>query len=32
VAYGVADEVESNEREGVTADSVIVKREAVAAD
>jgi ATP-binding cassette subfamily B protein len=32
VAYGVADEVESNEREGMMADSVMVKREAVAAD
>jgi ATP-binding cassette subfamily B protein len=35
VAYGVADEVEGNEREGVTADSLMVKREkseAVAAD
>jgi ATP-binding cassette subfamily B protein len=32
VAYGVADEVEGNEREGVTADSIMVKREAVAAE
>jgi ATP-binding cassette subfamily B protein len=32
VAYGVADESEGNEREGVTADSVMVKRDAVAAD
>jgi ATP-binding cassette subfamily B protein len=32
VAYGVSEESESNEREGVTADSVMVKREAVAAD
>lgn len=32
VAYGVADEIIGSEREGVTADSVMVKRDALAAD
>jgi ATP-binding cassette subfamily B protein len=32
VAYGVAEEIIGNEREGVTADSVMVKRDALAAD
>ncbi len=31
-AYGIADESESNHREGVTVDSVMVKREAAPAD
>jgi ATP-binding cassette subfamily B protein len=32
VQYGVTEEVTSNEREGVSADSIMVKRDAVAAD
>jgi ATP-binding cassette, subfamily B, bacterial len=32
VAYGVAEEIIGSEREGVTADSVMVKRDALAAD
>lgn len=32
VAYGVAEGETSNEREGVSADSIVVKRESVAAD
>ncbi|NWF64946.1 MAG: ABC transporter ATP-binding protein [Chloroflexi bacterium] len=32
VQYGVTEEVTSNEREGVSADSIIVKRDAAAAD
>ncbi|MCB0119177.1 MAG: ABC transporter ATP-binding protein [Anaerolineales bacterium] len=32
VQYGVSDEETSNEREGVSTDSIVVKRDAVAAD